>query len=68
VGRRPRRSSCELGGWDSPKFRRSREGALLVAPLAGRVSDAELFPGHARSACIRVEKYSGWPFAAQRPP
>jgi sulfopropanediol 3-dehydrogenase len=37
----------------------TREGALLVAPHAGRVSDAELFPGHARSAYIRAEKYGG---------
>jgi sulfopropanediol 3-dehydrogenase len=35
----------------------TREGALLVAPHAGRVSDAELFPGHARSAYVRMEKY-----------
>jgi sulfopropanediol 3-dehydrogenase len=35
----------------------TREGALLVAPHAGRVSDAELFPGHARSAYVRIEKY-----------
>ena len=37
----------------------TREGALLVAPHAGRVSDAELFPGHARSAYVRMEKYGG---------
>jgi sulfopropanediol 3-dehydrogenase len=35
----------------------TRQGALLVAPHAGRVSDAELFPGHARSAYVRMEKY-----------
>jgi sulfopropanediol 3-dehydrogenase len=37
----------------------TREGALLVAPHAWRVSDAELFPGHARSAYVRMEKYGG---------
>jgi sulfopropanediol 3-dehydrogenase len=37
----------------------TRQGALLVAPHAGRVSDAELFPGHARLAYARVEKYEG---------
>ena len=37
----------------------TREGALLVAPHAGRVSEAELFPGHARSAHVRMEKYGG---------
>jgi sulfopropanediol 3-dehydrogenase len=37
----------------------TREGALLVAPHADRVSDAELFPGHARSAYVRMEKYGG---------
>jgi sulfopropanediol 3-dehydrogenase len=35
----------------------TREGALAVAPHAARVSEAELFYGHAESAYKRMEKY-----------
>jgi sulfopropanediol 3-dehydrogenase len=58
------RAARYTGGLSVGKFlktvtyqRCTREGALLVAPHAGRVSEAELFPGHARSAYVRVEKY-----------
>ena len=35
----------------------SRAGALDIAPHAGLLSDAELMPGHAESAYLRVRKY-----------
>ena len=35
----------------------TREGALDIAPHAALLSDAELFPGHARSARVREDKY-----------
>ncbi len=35
----------------------TRPGALDIAPHAGLLSDAELMPGHAASAYVRIEKY-----------
>ena len=35
----------------------TREGALDIAPHAALLSDAELMPGHARSARVREDKY-----------
>ena len=35
----------------------TRAGALDIAPHAGLLSDAELMPGHAESAYLRVRKY-----------
>lgn len=35
----------------------TRAGALEIAPHAALLSDAELMPGHARSARVREEKY-----------
>ncbi len=37
----------------------TRAGALDIAPHAALLSDAELMPGHARSARLREEKYRG---------
>lgn len=37
----------------------TREGALEIAPHAGLLSDAELMPGHAATAYLRVAKYGG---------
>jgi sulfopropanediol 3-dehydrogenase len=39
----------------------TREGALAVAPHAARISEAELFYGHAESAYKRMEKYGAEP-------
>ena len=35
----------------------TRPGALDIAPHAGLLSDAELMPGHAATAYLRLEKY-----------
>jgi len=37
----------------------TRAGALDIAPHAGLLSDAELMPGHAETAYLRVRKYGG---------
>ena len=37
----------------------TRQGALDIAPHAGLLSDAELMPGHAATAYLRLEKYRG---------
>ncbi len=37
----------------------TREGALAVAPHAGRLADAEHMYGHGKTAYLRIEKYGG---------
>lgn len=38
--------------------RLNKEGCLNIAPYAARISDAEGMIGHARSATVRIQKYS----------
>ena len=37
----------------------TREGALAVAPHAGRLADAEHMYGHGKTAYLRIDKYAG---------
>ncbi len=37
----------------------TREGALAIAPHAGRLADAEHMFGHGRTAYFRIDKYAG---------
>ena len=37
----------------------TREGALAIAPHAGRLADAEHMSGHAKTAYLRIDKYGG---------
>jgi len=37
----------------------TREGALAIAPHAGRLADAEHMTGHGKTAYLRIDKYTG---------
>jgi sulfopropanediol 3-dehydrogenase len=37
----------------------TREGALVIAPHAGRLADAEHMFGHGKTAYLRIDKYGG---------